>query len=252
MSLRLEKKTCLITGASRGIGAGTALYLAQQGMDIAFTYKKSQDKALTLKNKINAMERRCLAFQADSTDYTKANQIIEHIIKTWERLDVLVNNSGVTQDNILLRMTEKQWDDTLEINLKSVFNYSKAAVKWMVRSRKGIIINISSIIGLTGNAGQSNYAASKAGIIGFSKSLAKELASRNIRVNVIAPGYIATDMTNNMNEEQRRTLVKAIPLKRVGKIEDIAAGVAFLSSDMSNYITGTILTIDGGMAMRMI
>src|SRR5690554_4528394 len=200
MSISLEGKTSLVTGGSRGIGRSIALKLAELGSDVAITYARSADAANEVVAEIEKLGRKAIAFQADAVNLAQAEEVINTIVTDWAKLDILVNNAGITKDNLILRMTEEQWDDVITTNLKSVFNYSKAAAKPMMRNCGGSIINISSVVGISGNAGQSNYAASKAGIIGFTKSYAKELASRNIRANVIAPGYILTDMTDTLNE----------------------------------------------------
>ncbi|MDX1618110.1 MAG: 3-oxoacyl-[acyl-carrier-protein] reductase [Balneolaceae bacterium] len=249
MSLTLEDKTALVTGGSRGIGRSIALMLADFGADVAITYARSADAAEEVKNEMEAMGRQAKAIQADAVSFNKAEEVIGEIVEDWGKLDILVNNAGITKDNLILRMSEEQWDDVIDTNLKSVFNYSKAAAKPMMRNRGGSVINISSVVGLTGNAGQSNYAASKAGIVGFTKSYARELASRNIRANVVAPGYILTEMTETLGENVLETIKSETPLARAGDAEEVAHAVAFLASDLSSYITGEVLRVDGGMAM---
>lgn len=249
MILSLENKTALVTGGSRGIGKAIALRLAEYGADVAITYARSVDAAEEVKAEIENMGRRAKAIQADAVDFEKAEAVINEIVEDWEKLDILVNNAGITRDNLILRMTEEQWDEVIETNLKSIFNYSKAVAKPMMRNRGGSIINISSVVGISGNAGQSNYAASKAGIIGFTKSYAKELASRNIRSNVIAPGYILTEMTEELDEKVLENIRNETPLGRAGNPEEVADAVAFLASDAGSYITGEVLRVDGGMAM---
>ncbi|MBO6586554.1 MAG: 3-oxoacyl-[acyl-carrier-protein] reductase [Gracilimonas sp.] len=249
MSLTLEGKTCLVTGGSRGIGRAIALKLADFGADVAITYARSADAAEEVKAEIEAKGRKAKALQADAVNYERAEEVINEIVNDWEKLDVIVNNAGITKDNLILRMSEEQWDDVITTNLKSIFNYSKAAAKPMMRNRGGSIINISSVVGITGNAGQSNYAASKAGIIGFTKSYAKELSSRNIRANVIAPGYILTDMTGELDEKVLEGIKAETPLGRAGEADEVADAVVFLASDMSSYITGEVIRVDGGMAM---
>ncbi|MEQ8525409.1 3-oxoacyl-[acyl-carrier-protein] reductase [Gracilimonas sp.] len=249
MSLSLEGKTCLVTGGSRGIGRAIALKLADFGADVAITYARSADAAEEVKAEIEAKGRKAKALQADAVNFERAEEVINEIVNDWEKLDVIVNNAGITKDNLILRMSEEQWDDVITTNLKSIFNYSKAAAKPMMRNRGGSIINISSVVGISGNAGQSNYAASKAGIIGFTKSYAKELASRNIRANVIAPGYILTDMTGELDEKVLEGIKAETPLGRAGEADEVADAVVFLSSDMSSYITGEVIRVDGGMAM---
>lgn len=249
MSLSLEGKTCLVTGGSRGIGKAIALRLADFGADVAITYARSADAAEEVKAEIEKKGRKSKALQADAVSLERAEEVINEIVDDWGKLDVIVNNAGITKDNLILRMSEEQWDDVITTNLKSVFNYSKAAAKPMMRNRGGSIINISSVVGISGNAGQSNYAASKAGIIGFTKSYAKELASRNIRANVIAPGYILTDMTGELDEKVLDGIKAETPLGRAGEADEVADAVVFLSSDMSSYITGEVIRVDGGMAM---
>lgn len=249
MILSLDNKTALVTGGSRGIGKAIALRLAEYGADVAITYARSADAAEEVKAQIEDMGRKAKALQADAVNYDKAEAVINEITEDWERLDILVNNAGITRDNLILRMTEEQWDEVIETNLKSIFNYSKAVAKPMMRNRGGSIINISSVVGISGNAGQSNYAASKAGIIGFTKSYAKELASRNIRSNVIAPGYILTEMTEELDEKVLENIRAETPLGRAGNPEEVADSVVFLASDASSYITGEVLRVDGGMAM---
>lgn len=249
MSLTLEGKTCLVTGGSRGIGKAIALKLADFGADVAITYARSADAAEAVKAEIEKKGRKSKALQADAVNFERAEEVINEIVDDWGKLDVIVNNAGITKDNLILRMSEEQWDDVITTNLKSVFNYSKAAAKPMMRNRGGSIINISSVVGILGNAGQSNYSASKAGIIGFTKSYAKELASRNIRANVIAPGYILTDMTGELDQKILDGIKTETPLGRAGEADEVADAVVFLSSDMSSYITGEIIRVDGGMAM---
>ncbi|WP_103663750.1 3-oxoacyl-[acyl-carrier-protein] reductase [Gracilimonas amylolytica] len=249
MSLTLEGKTCLVTGGSRGIGKAIAVRLAEFGADVAITYARSADAAEEVKKEIEGMGRKCKSIQADAVDLSRAEEVIAEIVDDWGKIDVIVNNAGITKDNLILRMSEEQWDDVITTNLKSVFNYSKAAAKPMMRNRGGSIINISSVVGISGNAGQSNYSASKAGIIGFTKSYAKELASRNIRANVVAPGYILTDMTGELDEKVLQGIKDETPLGRAGNPEEVADAVTFLSSDMSSYITGEVIRVDGGMAM---
>ncbi|HKJ45334.1 MAG TPA: 3-oxoacyl-[acyl-carrier-protein] reductase [Balneolales bacterium] len=249
MSFSLEGKTCLVTGGGRGIGRSIALGLAKAGADVAITYSRSADAANEVKKEIESLGRKAKAIQADAVDTERAAEVINELVKDWSKLDVLVNNAGITRDTLIMRMSEEQWDSVITTNLKSVFNYSKAVVRPMMRQRSGSIINISSIIGITGNAGQTNYGASKAGIIGFSKSLAKEIGSRNIRVNVIAPGYIMTDMTENLDDKLIDMIKTSTPLGRGGNPQEVADSVIFLASDASSYITGSVIQVDGGMAM---
>lgn len=249
MALTLENKTALVTGGSRGIGKSIALKLAEYGADVAITYARSADAAEAVKSEIENMGRKSKSIQADAVNFEKAEAVIQEIVDDWGQLDILINNAGITRDNLILRMNEEQWDEVIETNLKSIFNYSKAAAKPMMRNRGGSIINISSVVGISGNAGQSNYAASKAGIIGFTKSYAKELASRNIRANVIAPGYILTEMTGELDEKVLENIKQETPLGRAGEPDEVAESVVFLASDASSYITGEVLRVDGGMAM---
>lgn len=249
MSLSLEGKSCLVTGGSRGIGRSIALRLAEFGADVAITYARSADAANDVVKEIEALGRKGKAFQADAVDYAQAEEVIKTIGDEFGKIDVLVNNAGITKDNLILRMSEEQWDDVITTNLKSIFNYSKAVARPMMKNRGGSIINISSVVGISGNAGQTNYSASKAGIIGFTKSYAKELASRNIRANVIAPGYILTDMTDQLDEKVLEGIKAETPLGRAGEANEVADAVVFLASDMSAYITGETIRVDGGMAM---
>ena len=243
----LKGKTVIITGASRGIGKGIATTLAENGANIAFTYSQSVDSANKLVNEILNLGVNCKAYQSNAASYEDAQSLIKNVLKDFETFDVLINNAGITKDNLLMRMSEEDFDKVIEVNLKSVFNMVKACQRVLLKKRSGSIINISSIVGIKGNAGQSNYAASKAGIIGFSKSIALELGSRNIRSNVVAPGFIETEMTNELSEELIQKWIEGIPLKRVGKVKDVANLCLFLSSDLSNFITGQVINVDGGM-----
>jgi len=245
----LEGKTVLITGASRGIGKGIARKMAEHGADVAFTYLSSEESAKKLEKELASLGIKAKAYRSDASDYRQAHELVDKVLKDFGRIDVLVNNAGITKDNLLLRMKEEDFDDVIRVNLKSVFNMTKAVLRPMMKARKGSIINIGSVVGLRGNAGQANYAASKAGIIGFSKSVAQELGSRNIRCNVVAPGFIETEMTAALDEKILEEWKKQIPLKRTGKPEDVADACVFLASDMSDYITGQVLTVDGGMLM---
>lgn len=227
MGLSLEGKTCLVTGGSRGIGKAIALALADFGADVAITYARSADAAEQVKAEIEAKGRKAKSMQADAVSFEAATTVIDEIVGEWGKLDILVNNAGITRDNLILRMSEEEWDDVITTNLKSIFNYSKAVARPMMKNRSGSIINISSVVGLNGNAGQSNYSASKAGIIGFTKSYAKELASRNIRANVIAPGYITTDMTDALSDKVLDGIKAATPLGRAGEAKEIADAVVF-------------------------
>ncbi|HEX9658411.1 MAG TPA: 3-oxoacyl-[acyl-carrier-protein] reductase [Bacteroidota bacterium] len=245
----LQGKTALVTGGSRGIGRAIVAALAGAGADVAFTFKSSGAAAEEFAKEINSSGRRCIALASDASVAASAGETVETVMKEFGRLDILVNNAGVTKDRLLMRMSEADWDVVIANNLKSVYNYTKAATQPMMSQRAGKIINISSIVGLTGNAGQANYAASKAGMIGFTKSIAKELGSRNIQVNAVAPGFVDTDMTGKLSEEQKKTLTDLIPLRRTAKPEEIAAVVCFLASSDADYITGQVLCVDGGMTM---
>lgn len=245
----LKGKNCLITGGSRGIGRHMALHFAGLGANVAITYASSSEAAEEVVGLITKKNVKGKAYQADAVDFKKAEEVIQSVTEEWGSLDVLVNNAGITRDNLLLRMNEEQWDAVINTNLKSVFNYSKAAAKPMMRAKSGSIINVGSIVGLSGNAGQSNYAASKAGIIGFTKSFAKELASRGIRANVVAPGYILTEMTEQLSEKVLESIKAETPLGRAGNPGEVANTAAFLASDLSSYITGEVIRVDGGMAM---
>jgi 3-oxoacyl-[acyl-carrier protein] reductase len=245
----LSGKVALITGGSRGIGRSIVLQLAHSGADIAFTYRSRVEEANVLVTELQAMGRKAAAFQSNAADTNQSNEVVQNVIKDFGRIDILVNNAGITKDGLLMRMSEQDWDDVITTNLKSVFNFTKAACRQMMSQQSGKIINISSVVGIVGNAGQSNYVASKAGVIGFTKSIAKELASRNIQVNAIAPGFIETDMTEKLNEKQKEAILGIIPQKRIAKPEEIAAVVCFLASNDSSYITGQTINVDGGMAM---
>ena len=249
MGLSLEEKNCLVTGGSRGIGKAISLTLAKFGANVAITYARSADAANEVVKEIEAMGKKAVALQADAVNFDEATKVTDEIVSTWGKLDVLVNNAGITRDTLLLRMSENDWDEVITTNLKSIFNYSKACARPMMKNRAGSVINISSVVGLTGNAGQANYSASKAGILGFSKSYAKELASRGVRCNVVAPGYITTDMTETLGNKVLDGIKSATPLGRAGDAKEVADAVVFLASDMSSYITGEIIRVDGGMAM---
>jgi 3-oxoacyl-[acyl-carrier protein] reductase len=245
----VEGKVVLITGASRGIGKSIAEEFAKNGANVAFTYLSSIEKGQALEKELAAFGTKIKGYRSDASNYQEAEDLITSVLADFGNIDVLINNAGITKDTLLMRMSEEQWDDVLRINLKSVFNLTKACTKPMMKAKAGSIINISSVVGLMGNAGQANYAASKAGMIGFSKSIAKELGSRNIRTNVIAPGFIETEMTEELNEEQLKAWLSNIPLKKAGKGNDIANACMFLASDLSSYITGQVLVVDGGMLM---
>jgi len=243
----LEGKTAIITGASRGIGRGIAKVFAQHGANVAFTYSSSVEAANVLESELNAMDIKAKGYKSNAADFNESQQLADEVVKEFGSIDILVNNAGITKDNLLMRMSEEDFDSVIEINLKSVFNMTKAVQRTMLKQRKGSIINMSSVVGVKGNAGQTNYAASKAGIIGFSKSVALELGSRNIRSNVVAPGFIETEMTAKLDEEVVKGWRAGIPLKRGGTPDDVANVCVFLASDMSAYVTGQTLNVDGGM-----
>ena len=245
----LNGKAALVTGGSRGIGRSIVLHLAQSGADVAFTYRSKVDEANALVAELKSMGRKTAAFQSNAADTKQSDEVVQTVLKEFGRLDILVNNAGITKDGLLMRMSEQDWDDVITTNLKSVFNFTKAACRPMMSQQSGKIINIASVVGVVGNAGQANYVASKAGVIGFTKSVAKELASRNIQANCIAPGFIETDMTEKLNEKQKEAILTVIPQKRIAKTDEIAAVVCFLASSDSNYITGQTINVDGGMAM---
>ncbi|MDX5348126.1 MAG: 3-oxoacyl-[acyl-carrier-protein] reductase [Hymenobacteraceae bacterium] len=243
----LEGKTALITGASKGIGRAIAQKFADMGAQVAFTYLSSVEKGQQLENELSAGGAKVKGFRSDASDFAQAEQLVEDVVKEFGKLDILVNNAGITKDGLLMRMSEEQWDAVINVNLKSVFNLTKAATKHMMRAKSGSIINMTSVVGIKGNAGQANYAASKAGIIGFTKSVALELGSRNIRSNAIAPGFIETEMTGELDAKTVEEWKKAIPLRRGGSPEDVANAAVFLASDQSAYISGQVLQVDGGM-----
>jgi 3-oxoacyl-[acyl-carrier protein] reductase len=243
----LQGKTAIVTGATRGIGKGVALKLAEQGANIAFTYVSSEEKALALENELQALGVKAKAYKSDASLMKDAEELIKDVLENFESIDVLVNNAGITKDNLLMRMSEEDFDRVLEVNLKSIFSMTKAVQRTMLKQRSGSIVNMTSVVGVKGNAGQSNYAASKAGVIGFTKSIALELGSRNIRCNAIAPGFIETEMTENLGEEVITNWRNSIPLKRGGTTEDVANTTLFLASDLSAYITGQTLHVCGGM-----
>ncbi|MDX1684983.1 MAG: 3-oxoacyl-[acyl-carrier-protein] reductase [Saprospiraceae bacterium] len=243
----LKDKNILVTGGSRGIGAAIAKACAQHGGNVAFTYLSSEDKALAVKDEIAEMGVKCEAYRSDASDYGQAEQLIKDVSDNFGSIDVLVNNAGITRDTLMLRMSEEQWDEVMNVNLKSCFNLTKHVLRPMMKQKTGSIINISSVVGVFGNAGQANYAASKAGIIGFSKSIAKEVGSRNIRCNALAPGFIGTDMTEELDESTKANFIANIPLKRLAEPEEVANSVVFLGSDMSTYITGQVISVCGGL-----
>jgi len=243
----LQNKIVLVTGASRGIGRAIALKMAQEGASVAFTYLSSIEKGEALEKELTDLGIKAKGYRSDASDYKQAEELMNSVIADFGTVDVLINNAGITKDGLLMRMSEEQWDSVIQVNLKSVFNLTKAATKPMMKAKSGSIINLTSIVGIRGNAGQANYAASKAGIIGFTKSIALELGSRNIRSNAIAPGFILTEMTGELNAAATEEWTKSIPLKRGGQAEEVADACVFLASDMSKYITGQVLQVDGGM-----
>jgi 3-oxoacyl-[acyl-carrier protein] reductase len=243
----LEGKTALITGASKGIGRKIAEKFAEQGASVAFTYLSSVEKGQALEQELAKYGTTVKGYRSDASKFDEAEKLITDIVADFGTIDIVVNNAGITKDGLLMRMTEENWDEVIDVNLKSIFNVTKAASKVMMKNRKGVFINMSSVVGVQGNAGQANYAASKAGIIGFTKSIAKELGSRNIRANVVAPGFIRTEMTEVLDQKVVEGWAQAIPLKRAGETEDVANVCVFLGSDMSAYVTGQVLPVDGGM-----
>jgi 3-oxoacyl-[acyl-carrier protein] reductase len=246
----LQNKTAIITGAARGIGEAIAIKFAEQGANIAFTYvsDSSTDKANLLVTKLEALGVKAKAYKTNAGDFAAAEIFVNDVVATFGQIDICVNNAGISKDNLLLRMTPEQWDEVINVNLKSVFNITKHVIKPMMKARSGSIINMSSIIGETGNAGQSSYAASKAGVIGFTKSIAKEIGSRNIRCNAVAPGFVETDMTSYLQEGDAAAKYKAsIPLGKFASAEDIANACLFLASDMGSYVTGQTLSVCGGL-----
>ena len=247
--MQLEGKIALVTGASRGIGKAIAVALAAAGADVAVNYAGNKAAAEAVAAEIEAMGRKVLLLQGDVAQLEVCTEMIDAVIKEFGRIDILVNNAGITRDNLLMRMKEEDWDAVLNTNLKGVFNCTKAAVKYMMKQRAGRIVNITSVVGVMGNAGQANYAAAKAGVIGFTKALAKEVSSRGITANVIAPGFIATDMTKVLGESVQEEMLKTIPLGRPGDPQDVANAVLFFASEEAAYITGQVLNVDGGMVM---
>ena len=243
---QLEGKVAIITGATRGIGKGIAEVFAKEGAKIAFTYAGSVDKAQSLEKELSVLTK-IKGYQSDASDFDAAQKLVDEVLTEFGQIDIVVNNAGITRDNLLLRMGKEDWDTIIKVNLDSVFNLTKAVIKPMMKAKSGAIINMTSVVGVKGNAGQANYAASKAGVIGFTKSVALELGSRNIRCNAIAPGFIETEMTAVLDEKVVQGWRDAIPLKRGGQPEDIANACVFLASDKSSYITGQVLNVDGGM-----
>jgi 3-oxoacyl-[acyl-carrier protein] reductase len=245
--MMLQGKVALVTGASKGIGRAIAFELAKQGAKVAFTYLSSVEKGEALEGELAQLGNQTKGYRSDASKFDAAEQLIGDVLSDFGQIDIVVNNAGITKDGLLMRMSEEAWDQVIEVNLKSVFNITKAATKPMMKVRAGSIINITSVVGIKGNAGQANYAASKAGIIGFTKSIALELGSRGIRCNAVAPGFIETEMTGALDEAQTAEWAKAIPLKRAGTAEEVAQAVVFLASDQSSYITGQVLQVCGGM-----
>jgi 3-oxoacyl-[acyl-carrier protein] reductase len=243
----LENKVAVVTGATRGIGKGIVTKFAEQGAHIAFTYVSSDEKARALEDELKAYGVNAKGYKSDASDFQAAQEFIDSVVKDFERIDVIVNNAGITRDGLLMRMSEENWDAVINTNLKSVFNITKAALRTLLKQRNGSIINMGSVVGIEGNAGQANYAASKAGIIGFSKSVAQELGSRNIRCNVIAPGFIETEMTAELGDEVKNEWIKQIPLGRPGTPEDVANVALFLGSDLSSYVSGQVIPVCGAM-----
>ena len=240
-------KVAFITGGTRGIGKKIAITLAKDGYDIAINYRKENDDLENIKNEIEKTNAKFLAVKGDVTDIDSTQQMVNDIIKEYGKIDVLVNNAGITKDTLLVRMKKEEFEDVIDVNLIGTYNITKNVIPYMIKQRKGRIINISSVVGISGNAGQTNYSASKAGIIGFTKSLAKEVGSRNILVNAVAPGFIETQMTDILKDEVKEEISKKIPLKRMGTVEDVANVVKFLTSEDSSYITGQVIQVDGGM-----
>lgn len=243
----LEGKVALITGATRGIGKAIAIKFAEAGANIAFTYRQKNGAAEDVENTISSLGVKCKGYAADAADHSLTAEVVKQIVADFGRIDILVNNAGITKDGLLMRMSEEQWDDVINTNLKSAFNFTRAIVPIMAKQRCGSIINMSSVVGVSGNAGQCNYSASKAGLIGFTKSVAKEMGPRGIRANCIAPGFIITDMTSALSEEMRDAWCKTIPLRRGGTPDDVANVALFLAGDLSSYVTGQVINCCGGM-----
>lgn len=243
----LENKVAIVTGGSRGIGESIVRSFVDHGAHVAFTYVSSNEKANKLVDELKDKGVKVKAYRSDASSFEQAASLVEVVLNDFEQIDILVNNAGITRDNLLLRMDEESWDSVIETNLKSVFNLTKQVIRPMIKARSGSIINVSSIVGVSGNAGQANYAASKAGIIGFSKSIAKEVGSRNVRCNAIAPGFIETDMTNDMDEKAIAAFAERIPLNRLGNGEDVANAALYLASNMSNYVSGQVISVCGAL-----
>lgn len=243
----LEGKTAIVTGAARGIGKAIAIAFANEGANIAVTDLRIDDNAREVERQINALGVKCKVYASDASNFADTEKVVEQIVSDFGTVDILVNNAGITMDTLLLRMTEQQWDTVINVNLKSVFNFTKAIQRTMIKQKGGSIINMSSVVGVGGNAGQANYSASKAGIIGFTKSIAMELGSRNVRSNAIAPGFIITEMTNKLSEDVKKQWEEKIPLKRGGTPEEVAKVALFLASDLSSYVNGQVIGVCGGM-----
>jgi 3-oxoacyl-[acyl-carrier protein] reductase len=243
----VENKVVIVTGASRGIGKAIATLFAESGAHVAFTYLSSVEKGQALEKELSAYGIKAKGYRSDASNYQESEDLVNAVVEDFGAIDILINNAGITRDGLLMRMSEEQWDEVMRVNLKSVFNLTKAATKPMMKAKSGSIINLTSIVGIKGNAGQANYAASKAGIIGFTKSVALELGSRNIRCNAIAPGFIETEMTGELNEATVEEWKKSIPLKRGGQAQEVANVCLFLGSDLSSYVTGQTIQVDGGL-----
>jgi len=243
----LENKVALVTGGSRGIGAAIVRKFAEQGAHVAFTYLSSAEKAQAIEAELKELGSKAKAYKSDASSYQQAETLVKEVLKDYGQIDIVVNNAGITRDNLMLRMSEEQWDEVIRINLKSVFNLTKHVLRPMLKNRSGSIINMSSVVGDFGNAGQANYAASKAGIFGFTKSIAKEVGSRSIRCNAIAPGFIATEMTEELDEKVKENFISNIPLKRYGDPDEVANACLFLASDLSAYVSGQTISVCGGL-----
>ncbi len=247
--MKLIDKSAIVTGGSRGIGKAIVLRMAQEGADVLFTYNSNDEAAQAVIAEVETLGRRAIAIKADAARASGVDEVVKKATEAFGKIDILVNNAGITRDTLLMRMSEEDWDAVLDTNLKGVFLLTKAVIRPMMSAKHGKIVTISSVVGLIGNPGQANYCASKAGVIGFTKSVAREVASRGITANVVCPGYIETDMTGKLTDTQREAIMHSVPLKRGGKAEDVAAAVVFFASSDANYVTGQVLSVDGGMAM---